>query len=109
MIELRGLIGWSSPSFFEINAISPNFPELVIIWRIRRGEGGTIIWKSRNGFGLENGDQAYFTSSILHVDSHDGEGPVTYELSAQVDPVSSAGSTAEINGPVSFVCVPFPK
>lgn len=107
-VELKGSIGWSSPTFFSINMISPNLPELVIIWRIRRGVNGPVIWESRDGISNENGEQSLFSKSVFHVDASAGLGPVTYELTGQVDPISSPGSTAEINGPISFVGTAFP-
>ncbi|MFI8494135.1 hypothetical protein ACIGC1_14635 [Peribacillus butanolivorans] len=108
VVELRGLVGWSSSNFAGLAMISPNFFDLVIIFRIRRGVGGPIIWEGHDGTSVDTDEQTPYLSSILNVDTSPGLGPVTYELTAQLDPVLSPGSTAEINGPIVFVGTAYP-
>lgn len=108
VVVLQGQVGWSSPNFFNLAMVSPNFFDLALIWRIRKGIGGPIIWEGRDGASFESDEQARFLSSMLHVDSSPGLGFNTYELTAQVDPVLSPDSTAEINGPVVFIGNAFP-
>ncbi|MGE7766853.1 hypothetical protein [Peribacillus sp. NPDC096540] len=108
VVELRGLVGWSSPNFAGLAMISPNFFNLVIIFRIRRGVGGPIIWEGYDGISADTDEQTPYLSSILDVDTSPGMGPVTYELTAQIDPVLSPDSAAEINGPIVFVGTAYP-
>ena len=108
VLALQGQVGWSSPNFFNLAMISPNFFDLALIWRIRKGVGGPIIWEGRDSASFESDEQARFLSSVLHVDSSPGLGSITYELTAQVDPVLSPDSTAEINGPIVFIGTAFP-
>ncbi|MGE7601562.1 exosporium leader peptide-containing protein [Peribacillus sp. NPDC097675] len=107
-VVLQGQVGWSSPNFFNLAMVSPNFFDLALIWRIRKGSGGPVIWEGRDGASFESDEQARFLSSILHVDSSPGLGSITYELTAQVDPLLSPDSTAEVNGPVVFIGNAFP-
>ncbi|MFD9628330.1 hypothetical protein [Peribacillus muralis] len=108
VVELRGIVGWSSPAFASLAMISPNFFDLVIIFRIRRGVGGPIIWEAPDGTSVDTDEQTPFLSSILNIDTSPGLGPVTYELTAQIDPVLSPGSSAEIKGPIVFVGTAYP-
>jgi len=97
LIELRGLVGWSTPD-----------EDVLTIWRIRRTAGGPIIWEARNGIGVDSGEQSGYITSILHADNNALCGNNTYVLTAQVDPVTSANLTANINGPIVFNATAYP-
>lgn len=99
LIELRGLVGWSAPQSFNV----------LTFWRIRRGVGGPIIWEGHDGIGVDTGELRGYLSSILHVDNtRAGLSANTYILTAQVDPVTSPGRIANINGPIVFNATAYP-
>lgn len=66
--RIKRSIGWSSPTFFSINMISPNSPELVYIWRIRCGVNGPVIWVDLDGISLKMMNNHYF-QTVFHVDA----------------------------------------
>ncbi|PGO70451.1 hypothetical protein CN980_20795 [Bacillus cereus] len=99
LIELRGLIGWSVN--FEEEDVS-------VIWRLRRGIGGTIIWEGHDGLGVDLGELAGHLTAILHVDNGTVIGNNIYELTAMVDPTISPDLTAEINGPIVLAATGYP-
>ena len=98
LIELRGIIGWSVPTSFNI----------LMVFRIRRGIGGPILWEGHDGIGVDEGELNGYLSSILHVDVVPLLGNNTYELTAQVDPVISLGRSAGVNGPIVFAATAYP-
>ncbi|HDX9614531.1 TPA: hypothetical protein ROY01_005726 [Bacillus toyonensis] len=97
LIELRGLVGWSSTDF-----------DVLVIWRLRRGIGGSIIWEGHDGLGVDTGEQSGQLTSILHVDNSTVIGNNIYELTAMVDPTVSPGLTADINGPIVLAATGYP-
>lgn len=91
LIELRGLVGWS---------VTSDNDDTLIVWRIRKGgPAGPIIWEGHDGVGVDTEEIAGHISSMLHVDSKAALGTNTYQLTGQIDPISS-GTTANINGPI---------
>ena len=108
VVVLQAQVGWSAPSFFNIAAVSPNYFDLSMIWRIRKGVGGPIVWEGRDSVSYESDEDFRFLRSMLGIDSSPGLGSITYVLTAQVDPTLSPGLTCEINGPVVLIGTAYP-
>ncbi|PFK03610.1 hypothetical protein, partial [Bacillus cereus] len=101
LIELKGIVGWS----FDIDFYNP-----AIIWRLRRGVGGSVIWEGHAGEGVDTGEAFGSLTSILHVDSNTVIGNNSYELTATVVPHESSPPDifVNINGPIVLVATGYP-
>ncbi|OOR10842.1 hypothetical protein BW897_21015 [Bacillus cereus] len=102
LIELRGLVGWSSLS------ASNSSDGIQVIWRIRRGISGPIIWEGHDGVSYHAGDFRGQTTSVLHIDNAATIGTNIYQLTATILPIFDPTESAEINGPIVLAATGYP-